>query len=670
MKKSYLIIAIIASAALVSCSSEEFVGDFNPAVRPGPGKTAEITFNSADKGLTRADLIGADAAKKLNNQFVFAGTKDADPTTFVFEQYYAKWAENTANTTATNSSNWEYADYSPYGAGNTSISTLPSNAVQSIKYWDYSATQYDFAAYSLGKGAGTTPTYATASAIDKTTKSYTITGSSEELASCYISDLVTAYNRDDVSDFGEVVTFNFRSIATKIRMAFYETIPGYAVKDIQFYNAATGGTATTTPTLFTSTAVLPSGNGTMTVTFPTTGWANRTDPDYNKAHVAFAPASGSTASSTLTFDALADFATAERLEGTATTGWIGRTSNTATYPGGKKVADPNNSSNQIEHYKTILPCEVGTNLLLRIKYTLVSIDGSGEDITVDNASAVVPAEFAKWQPNYAYTYIFKLSDMTNGSTGVDEHGNVVIGLTPITLDAVVVDDENGVQETITTVATPSITTYSEGEVVTADAEYKAGNIIYVVVNNGTSNETLTVGTNANLYTVTLAPSTDTGDTPAATAAQVISEESVKNALINGTKDNETNPTTWTLKDANQWKLVVTKANTSLSAVTQIEAADSPTGNAISVNGAKFTAGTAGTVYAFEYSKEAVAATYNAGEVLAAGTSLNGYYTYDGTIYNPCAGDETADGTTRYYQQTAPASDAIQTLKIIKVAAGS
>ena len=571
MKKNYLIIAAIASATLVSCSSEEFVGDFNPAVRPESGKTAEIIFSSVDKGLTRAELTGADAAEKLNNQFVLAGTKGTPPTTFVFDQYYAKWSENTANTTTTNSSNWEYVGLSPYGAGNTSISTLPANAVQSIKYWDYSAPQYDFAAYSLGKGTGTTPTYATASAIDKQTKSYTLTGSAEELSACYISDLVTAYNRDNVSDYGKVVTFNFRSIATKIRMAFYETIPGYAVKDILFYDAATGGTATTTPTLYTSTAVFPAGSGKLTVTFPTTGWANRTDPDYNKAHVSFAQESGVAAASTITFDALADFATAERLEGTATTGWIGRTSNTATYPGGRKVADPNNSRNQIEHYKTVLPCEVGTNLLLRIKYTLVSIDGSGEDITVDNASAVVPAEFAKWQPNYAYTYIFKLSDMTNGSTGVDEHGNVVTGLTPITLNAVVVDDENGVQETITTVATPSITTYSEGEVVTADAEYKAGNIIYVVVNNGTSNETLTVGTNANLYTVTLEPSTDTGDIPAATAAQVISEESVKNALTNGTKDNEANPTTWTIKDANKWKLVVTKANTSLSAVTQIEA---------------------------------------------------------------------------------------------------
>ena len=58
-----------------------------------------------------------------------------------------------------------------------------------------------------------------------------------------------------------------------------------------------------------------------------------------------------------------------------------------------------------------------------------------------------------------------------------------------------------------------------------------------------------------------------------------------------------------MKDANQWKLVVTKVNASLSAVTQIDAEDSPTGNIISVNGAKFTPSATGA-YAFEYSSAA------------------------------------------------------------------
>ena len=62
----------------------------------------------------------------------------------------------------------------------------------------------------------------------------------DELKECYISDLVTAYNRDGVSDYGKVVTFSFRSLATKIRLAFYETIPGYTVTIDKFYIDADG----------------------------------------------------------------------------------------------------------------------------------------------------------------------------------------------------------------------------------------------------------------------------------------------------------------------------------------------------------------------------------------------------------------------------------------------
>ena len=247
-------------------------------------------------------------------------------------------------------------------------------------------------------------------------------------------------------------------MATKIRLAFYETIPGYSVKNIQFYSVAEDGTASSTPTLFTSSAVLPSGSGTMTISFPTTGFNKRpggseANTDYNKAHVSFAQASGVSAASTVTFGGLADFANAEKYETASddpATGWIGRASNSPTYAGGL-----DNGSGK---YYTILPFETGANLQLRINYTLVSTDGSNEIINVSNATAVIPAELAKWNPNFAYTYIFKISDMTNGSTGFGPDGiTPVYGLTPITLNAVVVDSEDGIQETITTVSTPSIT---------------------------------------------------------------------------------------------------------------------------------------------------------------------------------------------------------------------
>lgn len=613
MKKVFFL-ATAAVFAFASCTNNDFVGDNTPTPTTD-GQTA-ISFGSGVNIPTRADHVGADAAGLLNNNFVVEGIKTVSGSVVeVFDNYNVNWAENTADKTLSNTHNWEYVGQNIL-TGKTAISE------QTIKYWDYAASQYDFAAYSLGKGAGTTPTYAEPTAItfdNLATNSYTLTGSVDELSAAYISDLVTAYNRNGDNDYGKPVQFRFRSLGTKIRMAFYETIPGYSVKDVLFYTDATATTPAATPTLFASSAVLPAGSGTMTVRFPTTGWDNKNATDYNKAHVTFAQATGVEGAANVNFDALANLAAAEKQE-TAGNVYLGRTSNAATYAGGLT------GTPQAGKYYTILPYETGANLTLRIKYTLVSTDGSGETITVDNATAVVPAELAKWNPNFAYTYIFKISDMTNGSTGVDGSGNVVTGLTPITLDAVVVDAEDGVQETITTVSNPSVTTYSKGKVVTVNNEYTTGAVIYIVVNNGTSNETLTVGTNAKLYTVTIEDG----------AAQTITEESVNNALEKGDYDGTAK--TYTVTDANGKKLVVTES-TLLTASTKIEAADSPTGNEITVTGAKFTPVAAGT-YVFQYVKTApVAAVYTA---VANGTTLNAGTTY--YTSNTGAGEFVADGT--------------------------
>jgi hypothetical protein len=678
MKKSYLIMAAIASLALVSCSDEEFVG--NPELGPGQGKTAEIVFGSVGKGMTRADLTGEAAADLLNKKFVFHGTKTTTSSSIVFDHYYANWVENTANTTESNSNDWEYVGYTP-----ATTTSLPDGATQSIKYWDYAANQYDFAAYSLGKGVTTTganPTtsYAVASKIDfdnlgSENSVYTLTGTADQLKACYISDLVTAYNKKEAAanqgdpdivgnDFGNVVTFKFRALAAKIRLAFYETIPGYSVKSVQFYNK-TGWdaaqskyvygneTADNTPYLLTSTdaTTLPTGSGTMTITFPTTGWANSPKKanatDYNKAHVSFANTSAEDLSSKIEFGGLANFATAREGVLDPSGNYIGRASNDATY------ADGDNPQGT---YYTILPNETGTNLMIRIKYTLVSTDGSGEEITVDNATAVIPAELAKWSPNYAYTYIFKISDMTNGSTGFDGNGDVVGGLTPITLNAVVVDSEDGIQETITTVSDPSITTYMAGKVVTEYDEYKriviensdptAYRPIYLIVNDGTQNITLTAA-NAKLYTATV----ETG------ALQGITEETVDNALRYGviTTSGDPSVTTYTVNDAADADLVVTDVTSQLSLVSNIDAADSPTGNQIDIDGtnnkvAKFTP-EAGKIYAFQYLKEAGTANNLTAVPVKTLTQGATYYTKSGNTYTEMTAtgnEKVIKGGTEYY----------------------
>lgn len=693
--KKMLFFAAIALAALGSCTSDEFVGENNPN-ETNENYANAIVFGTGVKAVTRG--TSTDAAL-LNNNFVLFGSK-GDPTrTTVFNNYQANFVQNTSNTTESNSSGWEYVGYKnlPSGVGTnvgvTNYATLAANSSaidQTIKYWDYAVSQYDFAAYSLGTGhsvttgegesATTSTTYATASAIDfanLATGAYTLTGSAEELTACYISDLVTAYNHDNVSDYGQPVQFSFRSLGTKIRLAFYETVPGYSVKDVQFYTSSSATLANdgtqNDPTLFTANAVLPSGSGTMTVTFPTTGFNKRpggtsANTNYNKAHVAFSTTSTANLSSTLTFEDLANLAARDYKEAEGNY-YIGRASNAATYAGGLV--------NGTGKYYTFLPNETGANLQLRIKYTLVSRDGSGEELTVDNATAVIPAELAQWQPNYAYTYIFKIGDMTNGSTGVDGNENVVTGLTPITLDAVVVNSETGVQETITTVSEPSITTYTKGVVVTTNDEYVAGNNIYVIVNNGTSNEKLT--NKAKLYIVTIEEG----------ATQTISEESVANAIASntdgydigevltsgtsltnyytydsgsktytaasGTADGSTTyykPASYSVKDANGKKLVVNEvandADDKLNIVGAIAAADSPTGNEINIGEnkvGKFTAGAAGTVYAFQYKvsdavAESAAGTYDE-------TSAN---EYNATLPGAISTSDVAFSFTSYGKQ--------------------
>ena len=72
MKKNLLIIAAIASATLVSCSSEEFGGEEIVSI---PTEEVPISFGSYFKAMTRADITGADAAELLGKGFVVSGYK-------------------------------------------------------------------------------------------------------------------------------------------------------------------------------------------------------------------------------------------------------------------------------------------------------------------------------------------------------------------------------------------------------------------------------------------------------------------------------------------------------------------------------------------------------------------------------------------------------------------
>ena len=497
MKRYYLLAA--AAIVLAGCSNNEFVGeDSGTAQQSAKG---QIAFSSTLPANTRA-WYGADAAGKLNNKFIVSGfngaqSTDAVATTTVFDNYSVEWTANTAGTTASNTADWEYVGKTP--SGNATV-----KGPQTIKYWNYSAGQYDFIAYSTGTAEAVTGDGAVAdgkvkvSAIAAPTKdkpaAYTIQGATADLAKCYISDLVTAYNPEQTGKpkFGDRVQFNFRNLATKVRVALYETVPGYSVKDVRFYaddnTAASKDISVTAATLYPTDKFATS--GTLTVSFPTVGTDNISKSDYNKAHVAVAADKDKTEAShafgNLNYVNSDDNRLVKTGEGEVNNIYLGTTLPKASYAG----------ESTSDYYQTMLPNETGSTLTLRVNYTLVSNDGSKEEINVYGAKAIVPAVYAQWKSNYAYTYVFKISDKTNGKTGLGKDDPE--GLFPITFDAMITDVQNGNQATVTTVATPSITTYQKGHDPKATDEYSAAKgDIYVMVEDKTD-----LGTKGQLYTVT------------------------------------------------------------------------------------------------------------------------------------------------------------------------
>ena len=568
--KLFLITAILA---LASCADNTYLGDQEVNNQGNGGK---IIFGSSTPSLTRAERTGATAAEDLGYKFKVYATKTvsstpsnvfasgAYPTSDIANYnadpvaYWVWYNASTAGTTTSNTNNWDYVGAAGTHGTTDHLATLTYD--QSIKYWDNNAEKYEFVAYSATVDGATISKYQTSG--------FTVAATPTQLAGLYIADKKEILK--NTSEFAHEVKFTFRRAATKVRLGIYETVPGYKVKDVKFhYN--TNQNSTTNAILDGKFVGNSSESKTFNVTYDATTKKAQIEPSESSTNTTYY-----------------DFGTFT----SSGENYLGETSTSPTWA----------NASVSDHYIAVFPNTVSTNvanMTLTIDYTLINTV-SGETINITGATATVPAAYMTWNPNFAYTYLFKITD--------DK-------LTPITFDAVTIDDGEGNQQTITTVDNPSITTYQKGAIVN---EYNAGNI-YVVVGDGTA---LAVDNNAKLYTAVAADGYAGG----------ITEASVANALKNGTKDDSTTPTTWTVTDANSKTLTVSSA-TGLTAFTEIPSTDSPTGVALTINGAKFAA-TANTTYVFEYTKlEQATGTYVSGTA---------YYTVNGATVDT---SEFVAGTT-------------------------
>lgn len=653
MKKNYLL--SMALAAMVSCSSEEFTGE--QTVRE-VNENVAISFNLDVPAITRAeDQTGSTAATTLGNQFIVWGEKNelttgaaAAATNVVFKNYLVNYTASTAYTTTSNTKDWEYvgltynnATYSDTYSSNVSpLTSTASSAAQTIKYWDYSATNYVFTAVSA-KGADITAGNVKITKTENSTSSYNkgytvVLTADADPTKLFFSDrqVITptaGTNREAENAYGGNVRLKFRNATSQIRVGMYETIPGHTVKIDKFYyvnsDAPTFSTMTTegrdafyanVPNITTDKAV------TLTVTYKSDASVK------NQPSIAVAGTGTGEAGPNNYI----------KLGG----GFFGTTSN-PVYLGTSATSPTWDKSG---NYTLMFSQEANSqNLKLKVDYTLTAED-TGEEIHVVGATAEIPYQYLQWKPNYKYTYLFKINDNTNGSTGQG-----VVGLYPITFDAVAVVAEDGTAEYITTVSEPSITTFGvkDGKYTTGKNEYEVGTDIYITIVNNSSVINPAFMSDTHLYKVTTSDGTNFPITEAS-VAEAYDHKSGNKISIGGCIC-----TPW----SNAGKA---------SKVTSVPAEDGTT--ITSMYALKFSpaSGDEGT-YAVQYSYGSTDYTYTAVDATGwtSETSVNGLYVFDGAstpTYTPATG--TYDSSKTYYDRTVSGTGTKRVYKIIKVVSAS
>lgn len=461
--KKYIFLAASA-LTLASCSSDDFLGN-TPGSTPTSANSA-IKFDGNAGKISRATSNTASTPQgKLDYQFKIYGVKSGANNNYskVFENY-SIWYNTTKTTSNTN--DWEYvAGAGVITTGETANPTkITLNDAQTIKYWDYASDNYHFVAgspienfdYELDQNGNI------ASAKIKGLGGH-IEANSGTTATTFNPVYVAKPKVVAKTDYQKPVQFEFVRQQSMVRVGIYETIPGYKITDIKFYKQGENGLekvdatnniilTSTTPDYFVGG---PDVTGTITYDWTTPGY---------------------------TFDYTGTYTKDKNWYAGALTKGVEATTSTETTI--SKLYGSDGDMDVTNGYFIVMPTLVKdpSAILIKCDYTLKSEDKSGETIKVTGATAAIPAAYSKWDINTRYTYLFKISENTNGTTGNPDDKDPA-GLYPITFNAAVTEMTDKTEGTTTTFTAPSITTYQKGSVEGNTIKYVANKNIDVTVLN-------------------------------------------------------------------------------------------------------------------------------------------------------------------------------------------
>lgn len=432
--KKFLLMAAVATT-LVNCSS-----DFDLSEGQGGGGVSDVIGFQVQgrNSIKRGTLQEA----KHYNFGVFA-YKSTDQTNNIMDNYLVGYLDpkgySTSGSTTDDKpgivdgkSNWMYEGMGwaqfqgTYAGENVAKNTkyASNNQYQYLRYWDNSAESTCFYAYvpylnaeansnktvsyvdGTAKGTDTDPITGAALNTDK----YVMTFPNGTIKHGYDDEQAYEYmyasTKVGKANYGHDVQLEFKRLNAKVNIKFWEDIPGYSVHMIDL-----GTVSGTDYTISAVPSIKDDATGTYVYTNGKIYTSNGVKIQFaNGAKTDIKQYKGATSKSPLAFATPTDAQISDNRPGA--------TPSKTTYyaiPKGSRAQVLKDDAANIGALEACDSALAETGLTFHVSYELIST--TGEKITVKDATVHVGKDYCKWEENKAYTYIFKITTNSNGSTG-------------------------------------------------------------------------------------------------------------------------------------------------------------------------------------------------------------------------------------------------------------
>lgn len=428
-KKTYCYFALAALSLAACTNSDDYFYDEQ-------GKLSDaVSFQVLGKNATRAMLH-----QEGHYNFGVFGYKSSDQVNPIMADYLVGYQDNNKGYESTGStvddpdgvadgkSHWMYEGmgsaqyYGTYAGGAMERFYQSNNLNQYLKYWDKSAEYTRFYAYAPYVGENDEAkriTYVDGTAQGTSNDKYVLTIPNGMLKAGYDDaskyEFMYAATQVKSADYGHDVTLNFKRLVAKVNIKFWEDVPGYRVRILDLKQGTYTGVQATP-------SIKKDGEGHYGYRYGTYYTSNGAKIKFDPT--AATPNMGGTVqqfNGERVYDAAGH--KANLIFKAPTVQQIGENRYEAALSPTTYYAIPKGDGNEVlssnnADFDETTAAEADlakTGFTFHVTYELTAED-TGEHIVVKNATVHVPFDYCNWKANTHYTYIFKITTSSNGST--------------------------------------------------------------------------------------------------------------------------------------------------------------------------------------------------------------------------------------------------------------